>query len=45
MNESFSGSLNQSNIPYGGHPTLESNEEEFLTAKNEVLQVLNQSLI
>jgi hypothetical protein len=45
MNNSFSASLHQSNIPYGGHPTLESNEEEFLTAKNEVLQVLNQSLI
>ena len=45
MDNSFSSSLNQSNIPNGGYPTLESNEEEFVTATNEVLQVLNQNLI
>jgi hypothetical protein len=45
MDNSFSSSLHQSDIPRGGYPTLESNEEEFVTATNEVLQVLNQNLI
>ena len=44
MNNSLSGSINQSDIPRGGHPTLESNQEEFVTATNEVLQILNQNL-
>ena len=45
MNNSFSSSLHQSDVPNGGFPTLESNEEEFVTATNAVLQVLNQNLI
>jgi hypothetical protein len=45
MNNSFSASLHESDIPRGGYPTLESNEEEFVTATNAVLQVLNQNLI
>ena len=44
MNDSLSASVNQSDIPYGGHPTLESNEEEFVSSKNEVIQILNQNL-
>jgi hypothetical protein len=45
MDNSFSASLHQSDVPNGGFPTLESNEEEFVTATNAVLQVLNQNLI
>ena len=45
MNNSFSSSLHQSDVPRGGYPTLQSNEEEFVTATNAVLQVLNQNLI
>ena len=44
MNSSLSGSINKSNVPYAGHPTLESNEEEFLSLQTEILQLLNQNL-
>lgn len=45
MNNSLSGSISESNVPAGGYPTVESNEEEFLSSKNEVIQLLNQNLI
>ena len=44
MNDSLSSSVSQPDVPFGGHPTLESNEEEFISTKNEVLQLLNQNL-
>jgi hypothetical protein len=44
MNNSLSGSISQANVPYGGYPTLESNEEEFLSLQTEILQLLNQNL-
>ena len=40
MNNSFSSSLSDSNVPNGGYPTLTSTEDEFLTSKNEILQIL-----
>jgi hypothetical protein len=40
MNDSFSSSLSTSNVPGGGYPTLNSNEDEFLTSKNQILQIL-----